>query len=255
VQPDFSTVRVVVFDLDDTLCGYWDASKQGLRIAFDMHGPEGISVEQMVRHWAAAFRKFSPTLKHTDWYATYLKFGEPTRTEQMRWTLREAGIENEAMAQALSETYATERDRGLQLFEDGKAALDALKGRYPMGLLTNGPADIQRQEIATVGIESYLDGVFIEGEMEIGKPKPEVFRRVEALFGATGEELLMVGNSYAHDIRGAIEVGWKSVWVRRPSDVPPSASGEAKPEERPEDGPVPDMTVGDLREMLPFLRR
>jgi putative hydrolase of the HAD superfamily len=30
MPPDFSQVRAVYFDLDDTLCAYWDASKIAL---------------------------------------------------------------------------------------------------------------------------------------------------------------------------------------------------------------------------------
>ena len=37
----FAEVRAVFFDLDDTLCGYWDACKIALRETFAEHGPDG----------------------------------------------------------------------------------------------------------------------------------------------------------------------------------------------------------------------
>jgi hypothetical protein len=123
---DFSGIRAVFFDLDDTLCGYWDASKFGMRRAFELHGPEGFTVDDMVRAWAAAFREFSPTLKQTGWYDGYLKNGEPTRTEQMRLTLMRLGVMDEARAQALSQSYMEERDRALRLFEDSEFVLQKL---------------------------------------------------------------------------------------------------------------------------------
>ncbi|RYG44838.1 hypothetical protein EON79_14050, partial [bacterium] len=49
--PDFSSVKGVYFDLDDTLCGYWDASKAGLRATFTALTPEGFTPEEMVRQW------------------------------------------------------------------------------------------------------------------------------------------------------------------------------------------------------------
>ncbi|HRF58283.1 MAG TPA: HAD family hydrolase [Fimbriimonadaceae bacterium] len=244
-------VRVVFFDLDDTLCGYWEAAKVGLRKAFEEAGPSGIDAETMVRHWATAFREFAPTLKETGWYKTYLKTGEPTRTEQMRRTLLVAGIDDAAMARGLGDAYAEHRNDALELFPEALEVLEALRDRgYPLGLITNGPGDIQRQELETLGIEDRFSIILIEGEQGLGKPNPEVFLRAEERSGAKGAEILFVGNSYAHDIRPALAAGWRAIWVRRPTDVPPSGS---HPEERPADLPAPTAEVSDLREVLELL--
>lgn len=252
--PNLSDVKAVFFDLDDTLCGYWEASKHGMRRAFEEHGPEGYTVDEMIRHWAAAFREFSPTLKQTGWYDGYLKTGEPTRTEQMRLTLLRAGVPDDDRARRLSETYMVERDRALRLFVESESVLERLRGRYPLGLITNGPADVQRQEIATLGIESYFDFIFIEGEMGEGKPQPTVFARAVDAVGLQPHEILFVGNSFAHDVAPAIAYGWRAIWVRRASDVPPSSGpGSPMPEEAPEGATMPDAIVGDLTAVLELL--
>ncbi len=249
----FAPVRRIFFDLDDTLCGYWSASKAGLRRAFEDHAPEGYSPEEMVEHWAAAFREFSPTLKQTGWYETYLKRGEPTRTEQMRLTLERVGVDSTEHAERLSEAYAVHRDAHLQLFDDAISVLDALSEKYPIGLITNGPADIQRQEIATLGIGHYFDRFYIEGEQGRGKPLAPLFADITKEAGLEPHEIAMIGNSYAHDVQPAIEAGWVGVWIRRATDVPPSAKGKASvPEERPEGSPEPHATIGALSELLPL---
>lgn len=249
-----SEIRAIYFDLDDTLCGYWDASKQALRTAFERHGPEGRAAEEMVRHWAAAFREYAPTLKHTGWYEGYLQRAEPTRTEQMRLTLARLGIDDSELAALLSRVYMEERDRALKLFPDALTVIEALHPKYPLGLITNGPADLQRQEIATLGIGHYFKNIFIEGEMGEGKPAKAVFDRAALVVDCEPHEVLMVGNSYLHDIRAALENGWHAVWIRRDSDVPPSAGGEApRPEELPAGAPSPDATIGTLAELLPLL--
>jgi putative hydrolase of the HAD superfamily len=253
-RPDLSAVRAIYFDLDDTLCAYWEASKIGMRRAFEEHGPEGFTPEEMIQHWAAAFRQFSPTLKQTGWYEGYLKEGEPTRTEQMRLTLLRVGVVDEVRASSLSQTYMQERDRALRLFSDSLNVLAELKGRYPLGLITNGPADIQRQEIATLGIAEFFDHVFIEGEMGEGKPNQSVFERARSAVDVRPHEILFVGNSFAHDIVPAIEAGWRAIWIRRPSDVPPSSGpGLAMPEQAPEGAPRPDAVIGELTELLTLL--
>lgn len=251
LRAEFDGVRAVFFDLDDTLCGYWQASREALRETFLHHGPETHSPDDMVQAWARAFRRFSPSLKQSDWYATYLKRGEPTRTEQMRQTLAEVGHEDEDRARLLSETYARERDARLRLFPEAREVLETLHGTYPLGLITNGPADIQRQEIETLGIGPLFDHILIEGEMGEGKPLASVFRRAESRVGLPPSQLLFVGNSYGHDIRPALEAGWRTAWVRRATDVPPSADGVApKPEERPADSLPPTLEIGNLRELL-----
>lgn len=252
--PLFSEVKAIFFDLDDTLCQYWEAARTGLFRTFEEVRPDGYTSEQMVEIWARAFRSFLKEVKHPDWYGRYLKEGETTRTEQMRRTLAEIGIVDEQLAQRLSQTYMEKRDSLLILFEDSLEVLDALKPRYPLGLITNGPADVQRQEIATLKIEEYFETILIEGEMGEGKPNLTVFRRAEECVGFSGAHVLFVGNSYAHDIRPAIEAGWRAAWIRRPTDVPPSAGpGGSAVEVKPEDAPEPDVTIGNLREILPLL--
>jgi putative hydrolase of the HAD superfamily len=252
--PLFADVKAVFFDLDDTLCQYWEAARAGLFQAFQQGGPPGYTAEEMVQHWAQAFRGFIKEVPHSDWYPRYLKQGEITRTEQMRRTLAEINLIDDDRAAMLSEIYMRERNSRLRLFDDATEVLDKLKGKYPLGLITNGPADIQRQEIATLNIEGYFDAVLIEGEMGEGKPKLSVFRRAESCVNSQPGETLFIGNSYAHDIRPAIEAGWRTAWIRRASDIPPSAApGGSAVEAKPEDAPNPDVVIANLRELIPLL--
>lgn len=247
-----SRIKAVYFDLDDTLCGYWDASKAALRQTFAEVLPDR-DVEQCVRSWAAAFRKFSPEVKSTEWYQTYLRQGGLTRNEQMARTLAELGIPDPLVAERLGDRYGELRNRNLTLFSDAVVVLENLYQRFPLGLITNGPADIQRQEIATLGIGNYFQHFYIEGEVGFGKPEPEVFRRAAYAVGCLPEECLMVGNSFGHDVRPALACGWEAVWIRRLSDVAPSVDGIARPEERPEDAPPPTAEITELTQLLDLL--
>jgi putative hydrolase of the HAD superfamily len=246
-------VKAVYFDLDDTLLGYWDASKAGLRRAFEVCPIDGRSTDEMVAAWGEVFRTFSSSLKdNTPLYQEYLTSGKPTRDHQMSETLKHIGLENLILAEQLSEAYMIERDRHLKLFDDAIEVLEKVQTKYPIGLITNGPADIQNQEIDTVGIRKYLSNIFIEGEMRVGKPHKEVFDRAANAVKCTPDELVMVGNSFGHDITPAIEYGWATIWTRRDSDVPPS-SKTGKPEPIPTTGPLPTLIVNQLAEILPYL--
>ena len=252
----FAAVRAVFFDLDDTLCGYWDACKAALRDTFGAHAPEGHEADVLVRHWATAFRAFAPGLRELGLYEGYLKTGTGTRNEQMRRMLKLIEIENEELVLRLGDHYAECRNASLVLFPDALEVLDRLRAEgYPMGLITNGPADVQRQEVETLKLASYFDPIYIEGEVGYGKPDPRVLQSAAAAVGLPPEQILFVGNSYRHDIQPAVEAGWKTAWVRRPSDVPPSAHPDemGEPESRPEGSPAPDVEITELRQLLPLL--
>ena len=250
--PVFAGVKVVFFDLDDTLCAYWNAAKKGLRLAFEGHPEHGTTAAAMVDHWGEVFRHFAPTIRKSHWYEKYLESGETTRVELMRRVLARIGVYDEELASNLSHTYCVERHAALELFPEALEVLQKIHGRLKLGLITNGPADIQRQEIETLGIGNLFECVLIEGETGKGKPNPEVMRMAEEQTGCSGAEVLFVGNSYKHDVCPARAAGWRQVWIRRPSDVPPTAR-RTEPERLPEGEPKPDMTIVDLRELLPAL--
>lgn len=241
--------KLIVFDLDDTLCGYWQAAKQGLLKTFLVHSEPGESPESMLKIWADEFSVLGKEISEPLWYPRYCDSGETTRRELMRRVLSRLSIHDPALAQAMSDTYYVERHAALELFPESIEVLESLKGRFRLGMITNGPADIQRQELEKLGISSYFDPILIEGEMKMGKPHPGVMARMEELTGFTGEEILMVGNSYGHDIRPALAAGWRTVWIRRDTDVAPS-SKTGLPEELPPGAEAPELIIGDLRELI-----
>lgn len=245
----FRDIKAVYFDLDDTLCAYWDAAKQGLARAFEDHPEHGHRSEDLHREWAVAFSSFVETIGKTHWYDKYKSSGEITRVELMRRMLERVDVYDDELAYRLSHTYHVERQAALSLFPEALQVVRALHEDYPLGMITNGPADIQAQEIQKLNIGEYFDHVLIEGEVGFGKPDPRLFTMAQERQQCQPHELLFIGNSYKHDVVPASEAGWKTVWIRRPSDVPPS-SRTGKPEERPEGGIEPDLTITDLREVL-----
>jgi putative hydrolase of the HAD superfamily len=249
----FSNVKAVYFDLDDTLCGYWLASKAGLKSTFDKIPIEGKTTDEMIQAWGNVFREFSPELKEkTKLYHEYLTSGTVTRNHQMQLTLLSLGIDDMDMAKRLGDSYMFERDHNLKLFPEAIKVLDTLHGRYQLGLITNGPADIQNQEIDTLGIRHYMDNIYIEGELRLGKPHKSVFDQAAKSVNLNPEQILMVGNSYGHDIKPAIKFGWVSAWVRRDTDVAIS-SRTGKPEDIGPNEPKPDLILSDLTDLLPLL--
>ena len=246
---EFPNVKVIYFDLDDTLCAYWKAAKTGLRKAFEDHAEHGIPSDQLLEAWATSFTEFVETIGKTHWYHKYLESGDLTRAELMRRMLERVGIFDENLALQMSQTYYVERHAALELFPEAWEVVEELAKAYDLGMITNGPADIQRQEIQTLNLGPFFKHILIEGEMGMGKPDPKVMALAQEKAGVPPEQILFVGNSYRHDMMPSMECGWRTAWIRRPSDVPPS-SRTGKPEELPEGATPPDTTITDLRELF-----
>jgi putative hydrolase of the HAD superfamily len=255
LQGELASVRAIYFDLDDTLCAYWNASKAALHATFDQHLGDRHAPADMVNHWAETYREFAPLIKSDAWYPLYLVSGDPTRKEHMRRTIARIGLEDDALAATLSATYRIERNTRLELFPDALATLTTLHRHFPLGVMTNGPADIQREELRQLGITNFFSHFFIEGEVGVGKPAMTVFEQAQSAVGLAPEEILMVGNSFGHDIRPAITAGWKTIWLRRDSDVPPSARPGTLPEMPPVDSPQPTAILGELAPLIQLLAR
>lgn len=233
-------IRAVFFDLDDTLCAYWAASRKGLREAIDSANL-GIDTDEVIHAWREVFATFSKEIKSDPWYRRYLESGEPTRTEHLRRTLVKLGIASEEKAKEISREYARLRDRYLVLFPEARPLLEHLRGRYVLGLITNGPADVQRQEIETLDIAQYFDHIFIEGEVKIGKPEIEIFEAARKMCGFEPHQMLFVGNAFEHDVQGAKNAGWWAIWANRGEEVDPGTE------------PRPDAEIMHLYEVCDWL--
>jgi len=238
MRPD---IQAVYFDLDDTLCAYWVASRRALRETFE-EAQLPVTPDEGIQAWREVFETFSEEVRRDPWYRHYLESGEPTRTEHLRRTLLKIAPDHVHKAEPMSRRYAELRLKYLELFPEAKPVLDTLRGKYRLGLITNGPTDVQRAEIETLGIEGYFDHILIEGEMQVGKPAKEVFERASAKCGCEPHQMLFVGNSFDHDIVGAKSAGWQALWI----------NPEGEP--LPADAPVrPDGVIQDLHGVLDYL--
>lgn len=218
-------VRAVGFDLDDTLCVYLPVAVRARRQAFQeiLQPLIGLDVDAFDQHYRQAFKTMYSEIQSERWYPHYLRSGSATRTETFRRMLGLLGLPSDGLAEQVSERYAQLREQHLHLHEDALPVLTALKTRYPLLVVTNGPAYEQRRELQVLGIEPLFDGVAIEGEVGIGKPNVEIFRYAESLIGVPPEQILFVGNSWEHDVQGALNAGWQAVWLNREGVEPPHA--------------------------------
>jgi putative hydrolase of the HAD superfamily len=91
--------------------------------------------------------------------------------------------------------------------------LDALKGKYKLGVITNGYSSVQREKIRMIGVENYFDDIVVSGEEEVEKPDPRIFLLSCEHLGVKPEEAVFIGDYYPNDIAGAISAKIMPIWI------------------------------------------
>lgn len=201
--------RAILFDLDDTLCDYSAARWSRLRFAFSLGADgqpierPGVDLEQMIADSIAM---------------------HPHGVDHFEALYAEYGIANRDEALAAADWYRTNRFHDLALFPEAVAVLQAVRrvslpgtsgSERVIGIITNGPADVQRAKIDRLGIRELVDFVIISGEFGAAKPDPAVFHEALRLSGVSADEAVYVGDAPEFDIAGAAAAGIRSVWVNR----------------------------------------
>lgn len=214
-------VRALLFDLDDTLLETHDAHQAALAAscarAAERH-PEW-TVEALTLRFVETYRRLEEDLEAG-------RLAVPThelfRTRTWEETLQSCGLPL-ALGEELALLYLEKRRALYRLYADVPETLTELSRDYSLVLVTNGLSDLQREKIAAVGLERWIDRILVSGEVDSWKPDPVIFRHALRLAGVEAHEALMIGDSLTRDIAGAAGVGIPSVWMRRYPHLEPIA--------------------------------
>jgi putative hydrolase of the HAD superfamily len=204
------TLRGVLLDLDGTLGDHteaelaaWKVNLATLRERF----PEIDPAELRARYEESAPRHY-----------VRLANGEVDLRGYWRARLADAigpwGVPDDA----LFDRYAAVKERmweGIQPLPGLDALLSGLRAAgLRLGLLTNGPSELQRRKIGLLALEERLDALAISGEIGAAKPDAIAYERALTLLGTSAHETAMVGDDRVNDIDGALAAGLaRAVWL------------------------------------------
>jgi HAD superfamily hydrolase (TIGR01549 family) len=116
-------------------------------------------------------------------------------------------------AEAFSETYIDALGKGAFLIPGAEELCDYLASAYPLALVTNGLAKVQRPRFEASTIRRHFRALVISEEVGVAKPAPEIFLRACEALGISPGDCLMIGDSLGSDIAGAMNCGMDSCWV------------------------------------------
>ena len=214
--------RAIGFDLDDTL--YPER-------AFVVSGFEAVAdwIQAEVGLPAAATAR-----ELTDLFAGGI------RGDTFDRFLRAHDLPVGSYRERMVEVYRRHSPR-LTPYPDVIPALTRLRGRYRLGLATEGPAKIQHGKLNALGLRGFFQAVVVLGEGDRARWKPEAWpleRLAEGLAVAPGE-MVYVGDNPGKDFLAARRAGMTGLRIRRPDGLHVSEE-PATPEDAPE-GEVTDL--------------
>lgn len=203
-------IKHVFFDLDHTL---WDFEKNSETVIAWLL--ETYEVEKSYHITTADFIKAYKKINHKLWHLYSLKkiSKEELRNTRFTKTLKKFGIKNESLGLLLEEDYIATSPYQTNLLEGTNEILAYLKPTYTLHILTNGFKEVQHIKLHESGIKKHFNTIFISEEMGFQKPDKEIFMAAQQQAGISSNECIMIGDNFTNDIEGALNAGWKAVYL------------------------------------------
>jgi putative hydrolase of the HAD superfamily len=123
------------------------------------------------------------------------------------------------LSREVSDRYIDAQRQGHPPIPSALEAARIATGTMPVGVLTNGPPDIQWLKLRQIGLD-LGDTVVISAEVGIGKPDPGAFALALDRLGTRAQDTVMIGDSWERDILGSIRVGMRAVWISSGRQMP-----------------------------------
>ncbi|MBL8258486.1 MAG: HAD-IA family hydrolase [Candidatus Competibacteraceae bacterium] len=218
-------IKAITFDLDDTLWDVWPVVERAERLLHDWLGsrypriPERFTPLEL-RDLSAEIAAARPEIAHD---RTRL------RKDALQLAAARAGY-REFDVEAAFEVFYVARN-AVELFEEVRPALERLARRYTLASLSNGNADVR-----LIGLDDVFSFSLNAIEAGAAKPEPPMFELACRRLEARPEQIVHVGDDPEHDVRGAANAGFRTVWLNR--------SGRDWP-----GGRRADAEIGDLAEL------
>lgn len=215
-------MRAVLFDLDDTLFDHRRSARAALTEVHRAHGRE--------TPYDAFERAHTRYLEEMHIQVLAKRIGlEEARRERFRRVFASLGVtlgdsDVELTAAAYRDGYKLAR----RALAGAAELLAAVRGHARVAIVTNNLLEEQQDKLQYCALAPFVDALIASEDVGVSKPDPRIFQVALERVGATADEAVMVGDSWANDIAGAARAGIRAVWFnpdRKP--VPAEPAGVA----------------------------
>jgi len=214
-----STIRLITFDLDDTL---WDVrpaleAAEAAQWSYLNARFPSLALAATPREQIADLRrkllKDKPELTH------HISLFRQSFIERLLIHHGVPGGEAESAASEAFAAFLSQRHE-VVLYANAQSVLNTLRRQFQLGALTNGNADVRKTQIG-----SCFDYAWRAEEFGISKPDPALFHQAFEQAGVSADEVIHVGDCHDNDVSGAVSAGAKAIWFSPDGGVSEIASG------------------------------
>ena len=118
-------------------------------------------------------------------------------------------------SEELSTYWTTISGSVVYLFEDVIEVINYLKEKYRLAILTNGSPISQRRKLESTGILDLFELSVVSGEVGVDKPDSRIFDVMCDKLNVKPEDCLYIGDNYINDVLGARNAGWQAIYLNR----------------------------------------
>jgi len=233
-------MRVILFDLDDTLFDHQHCSRAGLVAVQEAYAGR---IDGSIDEVESAYRELLE-----QWHERVLNGSmsiDESRIERFRELLsNEHAVATDEESQAAARCYRDAYDAAYRPVPGAIELLQRVKTEHRIGIVTNHVVSEQVKKIATIGVEPFVDEMVVSEDVGVAKPDSRIFEAALSRLGGTPNEAVMIGDSWSSDILGATEMGIRAIWLNRyDRPCPDSSLATEIPSLKPVDDVV-DLMLG-----------
>lgn len=226
----FEKVRLICFDLDDTLWPCHAVIRAAEAECYDWLGREASRLTSRYTPGQLREHRFATGRQHPEIAHDLTE----VRLRSLAALLEEQGYDLD-LAHAASNVFRAARNR-VTPYADVIGALEGLRQNYTLVSVTNGNSQIEYTPL-----NRSFDHSLTAAEVGAAKPHPAIFHAASRSSGIPLDAFLHVGDDPLLDVQAARDLGLLTVWVNRDRRVWPDSLEPA------------DLEVGDIAELVELL--
>ncbi len=193
-------IRAVLLDLDDTLC-----DSEGL-------SPIRLQAVESALTGAVDATLLGEVIREA---LSWDSVGVPGRfTNRLARMTERLGLDDET-SNRMRTVYNSVLMDNLTLYDGVRDTLAWLRDRFTLGLITNGPTDLQRNKIAVLQLDDVFDCIAIGGEVGAHKPDRRIFEYCLTGLNVDAAQCIYIGDRTEADVVGARNMGIIAIRIRK----------------------------------------
>ncbi len=190
-------IKAVIFDLDNTLMDFMSTKMASCDSAIDAMIKAGLKTPKGRARKILFSMYWKKGIEHQTIFQIFLK----KILGKIDYKIMAAGII----------AYRKTKNNVLRTYPNVKKVLEKLHKNYKLAILSDAPRLQAWTRLVEMGLEDFFDVVVTYDDTKKHKPHPKPFMTTLKKLGVKSGEVVMIGDSVMRDVKGAKNLGIKTV--------------------------------------------